>query len=409
MYTYDEYGNITRIAHVDGSTITREYTHAGEWLSREVDALGVVTTYGYNDAGDLTNRVEAAGTDHERITTYRYDAYGHLIHMALFDGNAPQDPVRSTAFAHDEFGNVTSVSNAQSATTYTYDAFGNVTTVLNSFGLCVSNSYDAVGNLLSVAVLDAVAPVDLLRIEHYAYDEGGNLTCASNAHAQVFFTYDPRGRLQSMSNSLNRTVEYTRDSDGHVVRQEICDNGSPIETLESRYNDKGQIIFQSVTRDGPPLTVDFEYDDDGRTIQLRETYDGHTRTNSYHYDAETGEPVSSGDALFSYEYEYGSRGRLVRTTLRPVRPDDPAKTNFVQALSYDGGGRILSRTDPMGRTTTSTYDDFGRMISVVDTMSHATRFQYDITGSLACLIDGNDNETRWTYDDAGRHPQDLCR
>jgi len=78
-YEYDSRSNITAIIYPDGARVTREYNGPNGEMTQEINEAGVVARFAFDTAGNLTNKIEAAGTDCERMTRLTYDAFGNLL------------------------------------------------------------------------------------------------------------------------------------------------------------------------------------------------------------------------------------------------------------------------------------------------------------------------------------------
>lgn len=99
--------------------------------------------------------------------------------------------------------------------------------------------------------------------------------------------------------------------------------------------------------------------------------------------------VSPTVSVFRHDplYSYTPTGQVLTTT------DSNGLTNY----TYDTQDRLLSRTDPDGRTISYTYDIVGNRTSVT-TPGGKTLYNYDQFHRLSQVIDLNGNSTQYTYD-----------
>jgi RHS repeat-associated protein len=73
---------------------------------------------------------------------------------------------------------------------------------------------------------------------------------------------------------------------------------------------------------------------------------------------------------------------------------------------YDLNGRLLSETDPSGKTNTLTYDSgTGRLAQVADDFGHVLTFQYNADGRISSITNPGNNAIAYTYDAEGNLTQ----
>ncbi|MFZ2630513.1 MAG: hypothetical protein WAX48_02920, partial [Desulfosalsimonadaceae bacterium] len=76
---YDEWEMLTEKVYPDKSKISIQYDNTFHKPIKRTDEKGVVTEYEYDAGGNLTRKVEGAGTADERETLYTYDADGNVL------------------------------------------------------------------------------------------------------------------------------------------------------------------------------------------------------------------------------------------------------------------------------------------------------------------------------------------
>ena len=80
-------------------------------------------------------------------------------------------------------------------------------------------------------------------------------------------------------------------------------------------------------------------------------------------------------------------------------PRNSAASTLVR---YDGVGRVVARTDPLGHQTTFAYDAAGRLLATTNAAGDTETNVYDSRGNLTFSIDLLGNTTERQYDKLGR-------
>ena len=193
------------------------------------DWLGNITRYSYDSRGNITQITQAAGTSLQRVTTITHDATFNVPDLIT-------EPARTTAYAYDTYGRMTSKTVTDTATSatrvWTYAYY--------------SNSTDGSGNTILGRLHTVTGPrTDVTEVTTYGYDSNFNLSSITNALSQVTnitaidgsgrptkivdpnsvetdLTYDSNGRLQTAvrahGTSLAATTTFTYDNDGNLTK-----------------------------------------------------------------------------------------------------------------------------------------------------------------------------------------------
>ena len=195
MIIYDKFGDTS---HIDGKGLT----------------------YTYTDDGRLVTRTNARGI----VTTYTYDDWGQLLSVDYADATP------DIAYAYDALGRQTSATDAVGTTTFTYDAFGQLSSeqVSGLYSKTLTRHYDTFGRNMGYSV-------DGTRKNTLAYDPAtgrlatmgdfaweylpgshlkSRLTYPNGATAE--WDYEPtRDLLARVTNTINGTVasQYTYTND----------------------------------------------------------------------------------------------------------------------------------------------------------------------------------------------------
>jgi len=240
-------------------------------------------------------------------------------------------------------------------TTLGRNANGQIVTSTTPLGQTTSQTYSAVGQVLTVTGPDPDGAGSLAApVTTYGYDEAGNRTSVTDPDGNVIvFAFDAQNRMTSQT---------LPDPD---------DTG-PLEA---------------------PVTS-YEYDLVGNVILITDPVGNET---CYEYD-DAGRLIAVGDPIF---YQYDAAGQVVGITDRNGRQRD---------FTYNDLGLMTSEVwldefdDPI-RTITWTYDDAGRLLEVSDPDS-TYAFTYDLLGRVLTVDnDGTPNLPRvilnFTYNYAG--------
>ena len=215
-YTYDALDRTKTEAHSDGSpTVSYDYDNAGNLTSRVdasgttgygYDALnrlktktlpgGAVLGYGYDPVGNLTTATDAGGT-----TTYRYDKTNLLDQLTEPGG-------RTNVFAHDADRRRTDTwynTNGPAA----YDASGDNIIPPTGFAGHIKATFDTAGNLTRIKTTRASSDADANRVSDltYTYTIPNGTTCAGAVAGRSTGT-----RHSVLDNRTGATTSYCYDS-----------------------------------------------------------------------------------------------------------------------------------------------------------------------------------------------------
>ncbi|MFF3911464.1 LamG-like jellyroll fold domain-containing protein [Streptomyces sp. NPDC001848] len=316
---YFKDGDIASITDPDGQVTKFTYDNIGRILTKTVTSdsypNGLTTSYAYDGVSQVTSETDPSVTDrvtgavHQARTTTVYDADGNVTSQTVADlsGGDASRTVSSTYNTHDQVA--TGTDAAGGVTTYTYDGYGNQATVQDPNGNTLAYAYDANGHLLSQT------------LKSYTGDPVNPQ--AAQDLVESSRTYDPAGRLQSITDSMGNTTSYT-----------YTDNGLTATITKSDPTGKQTYVQQSDT-----------YDAAGNLTQ-QVTNNGATTTTSV-YDAADRATSTSVDPT-----------GVDRTTTVSYTPDDKVATSTLSDAT--GATHTTSFTyDPMGHLTSSSVQEDG--------------------------------------------------
>lgn len=421
-YSYDTLGRQISMSEGGGTTLARtsSVTYAAQgWVATSTDALGYVTSFTYDNVGNLLTATQADPDGLSYLTaltsTFTYDAGNRL--------STSTDPAgRVTSYSYYQDGNVDTVTYPDPdgagpltvpTTRSVYDSIGNLVQSIDQMGLITRYEYTLSGLLSKVidpSGLETTTTYDALGRRTQTVDEEGRTTT---------FTYNALGQMASSTDYLSNVTTYTYDGLGRLQKVTYPDPdgaGSPgkSERVEYTYNDDGSVASESTfagtdvvatqvtsyvyERTGALITkidplghaTQYQYDVLGRTVAV---IDPLTHTNSFAYDA-LDHVVSMTDGTgYTTTKTYDGFGRLA-TISRPGIG--------VQRLTYDTAGNAYFTSDEEGRGTTYQYDNLDRVISVTNSAGEKTQYGYDNNGNVVTVTDPNGNTIYQQYDSLGR-------
>lgn len=355
-------------------------------VDREINRLGVETTYTYYDTGEKK-------TESFDIYEYQYNVKGGLTKVYV-------DGVNTLSNNYDENYNLTSevYANGQSIR-YEYDDNGNLIKQYHNDNISayLTYTYDEDNTLLEKVNTDTGLKyvygdnnsVNIYKISDntlvHSYnefiseaDEENDVDEKTDVTETNFgVTYSSTIKDGSISYDFgNNTVEYSyTENDNSITSNFIKYNNSSVLSSSYTHDNNGNITEKTYNNS---ISVTNVYDDKGR---ISSTSYGN-KTYNYTYDA-NGQLTAANGPNYSAEYTYDSRGNITSknvngatTTFRYVNNGWNDKLTSVNStnLTYDANGNLL------------TYGD--------------KSFTWSSGRNLDCITDG-DNIYSYTYDENG--------
>ncbi|MCP4420835.1 MAG: RHS repeat protein, partial [Chloroflexi bacterium] len=406
---YDQFNNLTQTVNARGITTTYQYDNASfpTFLTQIIDGLdnstlytpttvadgipgllkqqedpdGKIITYAYNDFGQITETVRAAGTSEAITTTYGYDTVGRLTtntqtsitesHTSL---NVYDDGNRLIATIANwdgllDWQNCSFASGSRDeniCTLYDYDNAGRTISMTNGLGQTNLTFYDGAGAVyLTVTNWDGAA-----------YNEANpfpNLCDYANPDPEFNLcsqtVYDEDGRPYAFFDSLGRETVTEFDGLGRVSR------------TVSNWQDG---IFNANDLDADIETL-YEYDANGNTLIVTDTVGRMSRT---FYDA-----LNRAEGTIS---NWDGTTTLAGCSSLPTMRD----SNICSQYQYDKVGNTIIVTDTLGRMTRTFYDELNRVEATV------ANWQPSFTSPANCVLSATNEAvenvcTVYGYDDVG--------
>ena len=409
--TYDERGNLlseTEAAGTPEERITTYVYHPAfnrvltETVQSVVDPNSdKVTTNVYDAAtGNLLSTTETGflgdGNAYSYTTGYQYNSANKLVWI-----NGPRTDVQDvTTFDYDTAGNLTSVTRPLIGTTRfaDFDGLGNPGTLTDPNDAVTVYTYSSTGQVLTVTAPGNNQPT------RYTYTTGGCTTCGTGQElldtvtlpegTLIDYDYDGFGRLNIIRDSLGNSVNYTYDSAGNRLSEEIRDPQDSLQkSLSYQYDSLGR-LFRVVYPDSSYR--EFAYDSRDNCISMT---DPNSNTTSYQYDALNQMIAAIQPGEVSTGLDYDIQGNLTGVT---------DSNGNLTSYSYDDMGRVYRIASPDTGITTYNYDPAGNLTSKTDAKGITVSYSYDATNRLILIDYPNDIDISYTYDNCPNGKGRLC-
>jgi RHS repeat-associated protein len=412
----DASGNITAEIEDPLHNVTR-YSYRGSMTAPDwTETVMPTGTLRTNMTYDAKGRPQSVQTPLGRTTTFAYDDRGNLTSSTVTPtaGTVTPTPQLTTTYsfpACDAYNwkicnKPTSVTDARGRTTdYTYDPnHGGITTMLapgnGTYGSrsLIRNTYGSFTRASGVEASSTAAPlpdVTLLTASELCLssNDTAGYSCPASDSIVTAYNYEPSsyyGRTQHLPVSttvdpagIAATSAQKYDMAGNVVQ---TDGPRPDGDVSSFAYNRRRLVTQSISPDPdgagpePAAVTNYDYDAAGSQTAARRAINGSELVASVSYNAAE----------------------------QPTQVADP-QTGTV-SLSYDDAGRLqdTSQTvEGVTRTERKVYDAADRLIQIKSAVGtpieQATAsYSYDADGAVLSQTDANDNTTSHCYDGYGR-------
>ena len=355
-YRYDANGNV--VAATQTGAGSQGAVYSGVDLTQYTSANGNKITYTYNG-----NKHDIATAKVGSLTnTFTYNSAGNMTKSKV-TATGEEKYLESTATPTSDRNHTASVTDANGNTaTYTYNGYlEKVDSVTDSTGQTIHYSYTEENGRMSSTYQTGVAEVT------YAY-ENGNLkqltrkTKVSGGSWKYQYYY--------LLNNDWGQLETLKVGNQELTSNEYRANGGPL--TKTTYGN-GQ--YATYTYDEFDRLTDVKYNNNGRFIHY--TYNSEGALSKLTYGDDT---IARG----SYQFEYDSLGRLIRSA------------------EYDGSGTLIQRTE-------HNYDAYNRLSAqrwMLGSKSYSESYSYsdgsDGDGSLTQMTTGTGYTLNYTYDSLKR-------
>jgi RHS repeat-associated protein len=398
-FTYDENGNLATLTQASGEPVQREFRFhyeqpssqdARPWLTGVTDPRGNTTSIQYQTAS-------SAGPDWRygrrvlRVTNRRNQARQYAY--ALDNGSTTG---RNITFVTDARGNQSTVRS---------DLSGRPRRLTDAAGTNTRLEFDADNNVTTMVEAEG-APEEA--VSQMSYNQLGLLTTQVDAEGR-------RTQLDYVEGTGSPSLVSPRGTDdGHEFVADLVSMTEP----------------RGFVQNANPADHTWRYTVDTQTGNVTERYaPGVTtpaRTTFGPHGEITSETSEVGDRI-EYPIEHYDFNGMPKVQIGPFRPNAPAPTDGKWFFRYDTVGNLTRVTDPRGTTTGGpndektqyttryVYDALDRMTEArtpVDSTASTPRFSterwsYDANDNTKVYTDARG--AQWTWDYTPMDRQEIAR
>ena len=224
------------------------------------------------------------------------------------------------------------------------------------------------------------------------------------------FSYNASSELTSVTDAAGRTATLSYNADGTISQVSFPDGRE----VSYGYTNGYLTSFTDVRGE----TWHYSYDSAGRLASIEDPNSNYPIRNTY--NASTGQISSQEDAngnTRSFAYSASLINGTATTTMTDAAggqwTDSYANNELVSrsdplgdtsSFTYDAKGDKLTSTDPNGNTTTMTYDANGNLLTLASPPSlgyPAQQWTYDSKNDVLSHTDARNKTTSYGYDTAG--------
>ena len=392
-------GRLAGVTHEDGTTSAYSYT------ARTVDGItwydltdvthpdGSSETYAYDANGNLTGKTTRRGVN----WNWTYNGRGQVLTETNGKG-------ATTTLTYNSDGTLASLTNgAGVTTTYTYDTLRRLVRTTHSDSSFATIEYDAVDNI--TRMVDERG--DDVR---FTYDRNNNLVRIQDAlGSETLFAYDGMDRLSQIIDSEGAQTQFVYDDRGRLARVVYPDGNDTVFGFDGR----GQIVS---TTDATGRTWTSDYSADGALTSLTDPLGN---TTAFTNDANKLPVMVTSPRGFSDTLTRDGLGRITqiddalgRTTLvtRDAEGTPTAHTlpgNVVRSMyTHDALSLMTGVTDANNQQWLRARDNIGRLVSMTDPLGRSRSYGYDGRGRLQQIsFAGGLGSVQFGYDSTGRLTQ----
>jgi len=385
-YTYDALSRLLKVDGPNGNTISYKYDAVGNRI-KMINQDNRATTYSY----DSLNRIASLTDSQGKTTIYSYDEASNVSQIQ-YPNNTQADYSFDQLNRLINLANTTSQGKEISSYTYAYNPAGMKTRVSLGDGGRITYDYDSLYRLIKEERRGEIYENDGREDKskkdkktkkqekaytlQYSYDPAGNrLTqdikfykhTGSIKHlpkeGSIKHTYNDcnqltETRIYNKKGRLKRTVNYTYDSNGNLIKQRRSrkedDDWEDSKVTQYSYDYENRLIKILKDKDSSK----YLYDGLGRRIR---TIKDDTATD-YLYDNLIPIIETKNNKITTYTRNPNYSGGI-GSIISSLKTNEDGKGKELY-YHYDGLGSITNLSNPKGKTKANySYDGFGNLIN----------------------------------------------
>lgn len=409
LYSYDEYGNISKLTYPDNTTVQYTYNELDQ-LTQIKDRQGKITKYERDANGNIIKVTRPNNT----YTTIEYDDMGNVITVVNMGKNPYyniEEELSTFAYTYDKSGFITGeiAKNGRRIETsqYQYDERAqliqvNQTVTENNQPVEETQmvyTYDGAGNRLSA--VKTSGDKALCNIQ-YTYNDNSQITdiesdCDDDKQTHVILTYDENGNLKNTTcNDTEKVRDYTYDNENRL--KAVKENGTLL--MAALYDGNGDRIFRLDYRKNsdyvsnkagtaenvyyPTSSVNSAYDTD---VILNEMLipNGITNNTAINYEL-TGYINDINTEYTQTLMEFGANGNTTNIYEYGAQRNSATINGTKGYYLYDGRGSVAGLTGNNGGSMiTYSYDAYGNTTKSNNTLNNPYQYNAEYTDSSTGL------------------------
>jgi len=238
-------------------------------------------------------------------------------------------------------------------------------------------------------VTDALAKVEgtfqltTLQGTVYRFDSSGRISSITDGHGlKTTYAYNSEGRLTTTTDPSGQVLTFAYNASNHITS--VKDSTG----REVKFGFSAAGDLETVT-DALGGVTKYAYDSQHRITSITDPRGNVILKNIYNGEGKITEQEDGLGHLWKLEYKPSE-------TL--VTEPEGGKLKY----GFDGQDRVVSETDQLGHTTTTSYDEAGNVHEVVQPGGAKWTFGHDAAGNLTSVEDPEGGERSYEYNAQNR-------
>lgn len=362
------------------------------FLTQIVDRFGNASTYTYDAQLRLTSITDATS----RQTTFSYELTAQPLLVTRIT-----DPFgRSAVLAYDTSNRLSQITDVLGLVSqFTYDASGLINALTTPYGK-TSFVYGGNGTTRFVNTTDPLGYTDRVEFQHtapgVAYSDPANAVPTGLGLCNCYLYY--RNTFYWDKHMYPTAVgDYTKARITHFHHW-ITNTNETAHSVESiKLPLENRISF---TYPGQGSGSDFSGTYDRPTAIARVLDDGTSQETKLTYNAQGNVTDAIDPAGRETQFSYAANGIDV---IGVKQKTSATGYSSLATMAYNSQHLPQTSTNAAGQTTTYTYNSAGQPLTATDALGHVTTFNYDGQGYLLNVVNANNQtQASFTYDGFGR-------